>query len=148
MGRLYPGALSWWDYSTVVATRRSAVPLEHRHRAESVFRIERKLRLGGRVVQQWVGLPAALSIWGKALEVWRSCCAAPGFDLLVAEEQTPLLVDCLLSVATVLKVKVDSSESPFYNKGWQLRCVLKARHTAEIFGCVEADLCRCWQSQF
>ena len=131
----------------VVATRRSAVPIQHRLRAELVFRIERQLRLRMGLVQGRVGLPAALSVWACALAVWRRFSATPGLDLAVPEEQTAVLVDCLLSVAASEVLGMDSSESPFYDGTTLLQSDLKARHDDDIFDCIEHDLIAHWPSQ-
>ena len=69
MGRLFPGALSWFDYSQVVATRRGAVPREHRLRAEFIFRIERQLRLRLPVVRETFPMPATLERMGLCIGV-------------------------------------------------------------------------------
>ena len=131
----------------VVATRRGAVPIQHRRRAEFIFRIERQLRLGMRLVQQRLHLPAALSVWAGALVVWRRFSAEPGFDQDSVEEQAPVFVDCLLAVTAPRVLRMDSSESLFYEGNRLLYADLKVRHEDDIFDCIEHDLTVYWQSQ-
>ena len=140
MGRLYPGALSWADYSKVVATRRGAVPRQYRLRAEFIFRIERQLRLRLPVVRHRMCMPATLSVWSCALALWRQFTAAPGFDPVSVEEQAQVLVDCLLAVAASEILGMDLSESRFYEENRLLQSDLKACHAADIFDCIARDL--------
>ena len=123
--RTFPDVLEWGDYSQAVAICRSAVPAAHRRHACLVFGIERQLRLRGQFVRRRLDLPAALSLWACALAQWRSFSSSPGFDPVLARDQAPVLVDCLLSVAAAL--------TPYNVGETRLRADLRALHDCDAF---------------
>ena len=148
MGRLYPGTLTWYECSMVVATSRGAVPPQLWHRAAFIFRIERQLRLRSRLVQHRLGMPTALSVFSGALMLWRRFSAEPGFDTVtVREEEVSAFVDCLLAVTASRVLGMDSPESLWYEFNRLLIADLKVRHDMNLFDCIEEDLIMYWQAQ-
>ena len=79
--------------------------------------------------------------------LWRRFSAEPGFDPVGAEEQAPALVHCLLVVTASRIMRMDSSESLFYEDSRLLYADLRVRHDGDTFDCIEHDLTVYWQSQ-
>ena len=92
--------LRWQDYLPVAATCFMALELGKQElRVKFGYTMERMLRLRAASLRPMVSTPSALSIWGGALDLWRSWSAEPDFDPTAVALVQAMTVDCLLACA-------------------------------------------------
>ena len=89
------------------------------------------------MVQQRLHMPAALSVWSGALMLWRRFSAE--HSITADEEEARAIVDCLLVVTVSRVLRMDSSESLFYESSRLLYADLRVRHEDDIFDCLEHE---------